>query len=386
MGIPLNYNLRNLKVRLAATIMTVLGIAVSVAVALFTLALLHGLQTSFRKHGEKLNLILVRKGSGAEFTSSIPLDSLGVVKTLPGIAVDAENRPLVSGEVIAVVVLSRRKGGGETNVTIRGTTDIGLELRPRLHLVAGRWFRSGQQEIIISRSVEKRFVGVDLDKKVRLGSADWQVVGIFDSGGSSQESEILADVNQVATNFHRPNYSSILAQATDEVAQAGLIQRIADDQRLNLDATPEQVFFAKQTQSGSSIRFTGTLTTIIMAFGSCFAAMNTMYAAIIYRSREIATLRTLGFTRASVVASFLLEALLIALLGFIVAVVAMLPFNGFVGDTLNPSSFSEVVFQLQLSRSVLFQAFIFALLIGFVGGALPAWHSARRPIADGLQN
>jgi len=386
MGIPLNYNLRNLRVRLAATIMTVLGIAVSVAVALFTLALLHGLQTSFRKHGEALNLILVRKGSGAEFTSSIPLDSLGVVKTLPGIAVDAENRPLVSGEVIAVVVLSRRKGGGETNVTIRGMTDIGLELRPNLHLVAGRWFRSGQQEIIISRSVEKRFVGVDLDKKVRLGSADWQVVGIFDSGGSSQESEILADINQVATNFHRPNYSSILARATDEVAQAGLIPRIADDQRLNLDATPEQVFFAKQTQSGSSIRFTGTLTTIIMAFGSCFAAMNTMYAAIIYRSREIATLRTLGFTRASVVASFLLEALLIALLGFIVAVVAMLPFNGFVGDTLNPSSFSEVVFQLQLSRSVLFQAFIFALLIGFVGGALPAWHSARRPIADGLQN
>jgi putative ABC transport system permease protein len=386
MRIPLSYNLRNLRVRVTATTMTVLGIAVSVGIALFTLALLYSLKKAFATNGEKLNIIAVRKGSDAEFMSSIPRDSAEIVKNLPGVAVDAQSRPLVSGETVAVVVLSRRKGGGETNVTIRGLTPIGLELRPSLHLVEGRWFDAGQQEVVVSRSVEKRFLGTDVGNSLVLGSAKWQVVGVFDSGGSSQESEILVDANQVTTNFHRPMYSSVLARASDEAAAAALMQRITADQRLDLDATPEQQFYAEQTDSGTSIRFVGTMTTIIMAIGSCFAAMNTMYAAVIYRSREIATLRTLGFSRGSVMASFLFESFILANLGFAVAVVAMLPFNGLVNDTLNPYSFSEVVFRLQLSGSVLAEAFLFAVAIGLIGGAIPAWYAARRPIAEGLQS
>jgi putative ABC transport system permease protein len=385
MGIPISYNLRNLRVRFTATTMTALGIAVSVAIALFTLALLYSLREAFATNGDKLNIIAVRKGSGAEFTSSIPRDSADIVKNLPGVAVDAQARPLVSGETVAVVVLSRRKGGGETNVTIRGLTSIGLELRPNLHLVEGRWFDAGQQEVVVSRSVQRRFVGMDVGNSLVLGSARWQVVGVFDSGGSSQESEIFLDANQLTMNFHRPMYSSILARASDEATAAMLIQRISEDQRLNLDATTEQGFYAEQTEAGSPIRFVGTMTTIIMAIGSCFAAMNTMYAGVIYRSREIATLRTLGFSRGSVMVSFLFESFILAVLGFALAVLAILPFNGFVNDTLNPYSFSEVVFRLQLSRSVLAEAFLFAVVIGLIGGAIPAWYAARQPIAEALR-
>lgn len=387
MAIPITYNVRNLRLRLAATLMTAFGIALTVAVAVFILSLLSGLRHAFAQSGDPLNVLVIRKGSQTELQSGVDRESYQTIKFLPGIAKSKAGEPLASGEMVVVIVLPRRNGSGEANVTVRGMEPVGFELRPAVHLVEGRWFTPGQREIVVSQSINKRFNNAGMGQEIFFGKGKWKVVGIFDAGDSAFGSEIWADVNQMGSDFERSAaFSSVLVHATDPLNAHALKNRMNDDQRLKLDGLSEPDYFAQQTKSGGPIRFVGTIVAIVMAIGSCFAAMNTMYAAVAYRGREIATLRILGFSRASIVTSFVFESVLLALLGAAIGLLLMMPLNGMTTGAGNGMTFSETVFSIRITFAVVITAVAFAVSMGLFGGIAPAWHASRKEILAALRD
>jgi putative ABC transport system permease protein len=386
MAVPISYNIRNLVLRKGATIMTALGIALTVATAIFILALLAGLRDAFKTSGNPNNVLVLRKGSNSELAAGgVDRDAMQVIRDLPGIQRNAQGDPMVSGETILIVVLPRLDGTGETNVTVRFVTPMGMEIRPEMKLAQGRWFTPGQREIVVSKSVHDRFGQANIGDSIWIGKGPWKVVGIFDSAGSAHESEVWGDINQLASDFDRSSYSSVLIRAMDAVAANALKNRVTDDQRLKLNGMLETEYYAKQTSTGGPIKFVGFMVAFIMAVGSSFAAMNTMYAAVAYRAREIATLRVVGFSRPSILTSFVLESLMLALLGATVGILLMLPFNGMTTGTSNPVTFSEAIFSLRMTKDVVLSAAIFAIVMGLLGGLAPAWHAARQNILTALR-
>lgn len=387
MAIPITYNVRNLKLRKGLTIMTTLGIALTVTTAIFLMSLLAGLNRAFVTSGDSLNVLALRKGSEAELSGGFSAQLLPTLRNLPGIAKDRQGEPMVSGEWVVLIVLPRKDGTGEVNVTVRGMMPDGLELRPRVKLVEGRWFTPGQREVVVSESIHKRFSDANVGDSMQFGKGPWNVVGVFDAGGSAYESEIWGDVNQMAADFDRQGgFSSAYLRATDPISAEALKNRVSDDQRLKLDGILETEYYAKQTRSGAPIKFVGMIVAIAMAIGSSFAAMNTMYAAVAYRSREIATLRVIGFSRPSILTSFVIESLLLSLLGATVGIVLMLPFNGMTTGTSNAVTFSEVVFSLRMTPAVILTAILFGVVMGLFGGFAPAWHAARQDIIAALRS
>jgi len=394
MAIPISYNVRNLRLRKGLTIMTALGIALTVTTAIFLMALLEGLNRAFVSSGSPLDVLVLRKGSESELTGGFDASLFPTLKTLPGIAKDSHGEPMASAEWDVVIVLPRKDGTGEVNVTVRGMMPDGLEMRqlpgsegrPSVKLVEGRWFQTGQREVVVSKSIRQRFSHANLGDSLEFGKGSWKVVGVFDAGGSAYESEIWGDVNQMASDFDRQgSYSSVYLRATDPIDAEALTKRVSDDQRLKLDGMLETDYYAKQTSSGTPIRVIGMVVAVIMAIGSIFAAMNTMYAAVAYRGREIATLRVIGFSRPAILTSFVLESLLLALLGALAGIALMLPFNGMQTGTSNQVTFSEVVFALRITWGVAGYAILFALVMGFFGGLAPAWHAARQNILNALR-
>jgi putative ABC transport system permease protein len=387
MAIPIRYNIRNLKLRKGLTIMTSLGIALTVTTAIFLMALLAGLDRAFVTSGDAQNVLVLRKGSQAELSGGFDASLFPTLKTLPGIAKDSHGDPMASGEWVVVIVLPRKDGTGEVNVTVRGMMPDGLELRPKVKIIEGRWFNQGQREVVVSESIKKRFAHANIGDTLQFGKGPWTVVGVFDAGGSAYESEIWGDVNQMAADFDRQGgFASAYLRATDAVSADALMHRVSDDQRLKLEGILETDYYAKQTRSGAPIKYIGWVVAIIMAIGSSFAAMNTMYAAVAYRSREIATLRVIGFSRPSILTSFVFESVLLSLLGAAVGIVLMLPFNGMTTGTSNAVTFSEVVFSLRMTPVVVGVAIGFAIIMGLFGGMAPAWHAARRDILGALRD
>jgi putative ABC transport system permease protein len=394
MAIPISYNVRNLRLRKGLTVMTALGIALTVTTAIFLMALLAGLHRAFVNSGNPLNVLVLRKGSEAELSGGFDASLYPTLRTLPGIAKDSHGEPMTSGEWVVVIILPRRDGTGEVNVTVRGMMPDGLEMRqlpgpdnrPGVKLIAGEWFHTGQREVVVSKSIRDRFTHANIGDTMEFGKGSWKVVGVFDAGGSAYESEVWGDVNQMASDFDRQGgFASAYLHATDPIAADALKNRVSDDQRLKLEGMLETDYYAKQTSSGAPIKVIGIVVAFIMAIGSIFAAMNTMYAAVAYRGREIATLRVIGFSRPSILTSFVLESLLLALLGAAAGILLMLPFNGMQTGTSNAVTFSEVVFALRITPQVAMYAIVFALIMGFVGGLAPAWHAARQNILNALR-
>jgi len=387
MAIPISYNVRNMVLRKGLTLMTAMGIALTVMTAVFLMMLLAGMKKAFVKSGDPLNVLVMRKGSTSELAGGFTKDKLPVLSALPGIAKNASGEPLVSGEWVVIVNLPRKDGTGDTNVTLRGMGANGLELRKNVKLVDGTWFSTGQHDIVVSRSIHSRFAHTGVGEMLDFGKGQWKVTGIFDGGGTAADSEMWGDVNQVADQFNRQNaLGSAYLHATDPVAADALKHRVADDQRLQLEGMLETEYYDKQTSSGAPIRFMGYIVGLTMAIGSIFAATNTMYAAVAYRSREIATLRVIGFRRGSILLSFIFESVLLALLGAAVGIILMLPFNGMSTGTSNAVTFSEVVFKMQITLAVVIYATIFALVMGLIGGVAPAWGAARRDILAALRD
>jgi putative ABC transport system permease protein len=387
MAVPLSYNWRNLVLRKGATVMTALGIALTVTIAIFIMALLAGLHDAFATSGDARNVLVLRKGSNSEMAAGgIERETMQTLRDLPGIEKTSSGENMVSGETILVIVLPRKDGTGETNVTMRFLSPVGLQLRPDVKIVSGRWFTPGQRELVVSKSIHDRFNQANVGDSMFFGKGNWTVVGVFDSNGSAHESEIWADINQLSSDLDRTQYSSVLMRATDDVAAVALKNRVSDDQRLKLNGMLETEYFAQQTNTGAPIKVVGWVVAVIMGIGSCFAAMNTMYAAVANRSREIATLRVVGFSRPSIVTSFVAESLILALMGAIVGILLMLPFNGMTTGTSNPVTFSEAVFSLRMTPAVIVRALIFAVIMGLLGGLAPAWHAARRNILNSLRD
>ena len=376
--IPVRYNLRSIIVRRVGTLMTVLGVGLTVAVFVSILAMVHGLQNTFVDSGEPLNLMIIRQGSQSETNSFFNRDMKGIIETMEGVET-------VAGEI--VVVINRARVTGDTsNVMLRGVdAKTSLELRPAIRIADGRMFKPGLRELVVSRAVSQRFKDAGIGDTLKIGRSTWNVVGILDASQSAQDSEIWGDYNEIAQEFERPIYSSLLVRVRDTASIATVKNQIAGDRRVKLDVFSEKEYYASQTSSALPIQVLGYLVAVIMAVGSCFAVMNTMYAATAYRTREIATLRVLGYRRSSIMVSFVFESVLLAVCGGIAGCLMALPVNGITTGTTNFSSFSEVVFQFQITPGLMLQGIIFAAIMGGIGGLLPGLRAASIPIVRALR-
>jgi putative ABC transport system permease protein len=386
MAIPLSYNLRNLVVRKTTTIMTALGIALTVAVLLAVLALMNGLKTSLHSTGDPLDILVLRKGSDSELVSNMERADYQTLKYLPGIARNAQNEPLASLEMVTVVNLVSVDAPDGNNVTLRGMTPIGKELRPEMHIVAGRWFDTGKRELVVGEAISKRFPAARMGSTLHFGRGDWVVVGVMSAGQSAINSEILTDLNQVASDFQRIDVlSSILVRAQDAVAADALVKRISSDQRTNVTAQTETSYYDAQTSAGLPIALLGFFVSVIMAVGSSFAAMNTMFAAVARRAREIGTLRVLGFSRGSILLSFFLESLLLSALGGVLGCLLVLPLNNITTGVGNFNTFAETAFNFSVSPEIMAAGIGFAMLLGAVGGLFPARSASKKEILTALR-
>jgi putative ABC transport system permease protein len=384
MAIPLSYNLRNLVVRRTTTLMTALGIALTVAVLLAVLALVDGLRLTLETSGDPRHVLVMRKGATSELTSLVTRAQFQDLKFKPGIATGADGQPLASVEVITIISLEAEGSGTSDNVTIRGLMPAGIAMRHNVHLVAGRWFRQGVYEAVVGKSLSDRYPGARLGKKLRMGRSDWEIVGVMDAAGGAQASEIWGDVNQVAGDWNRVLYlSSALVEAPDAATAKALVNSIGDDTRLNLGAELETEYFARQTDSAKPIEYTGIFVAIIMAVGSSFAAMNTMYAAVARRAREIGTLRVLGFSKLSILTSFWIESVLLAGLGGVLGCLLVLPLNGVTTEV--GANFSQLAFGFHVAPASMVVGVLFAVALGTVGGLFPAAAAARKEILSALR-
>lgn len=387
MAIPLSYNLRNLAVRRTTTVMTSLGIGLTVAVLVSVLSLVEGLSSAFQSSGHPRHVLVMRKGGGSELTSIIQRSQfLEAIKFRPTVERNAQGEPLASPELVQTVNLPSKEAPDGMNLTVRGLMPIGREMREETRLAAGRWYADGRREAVVGSSVAARYPDAKLGGKFKFGRGEWVVVGVFHSDYPARNSEIWLDANQMAADFGRfEAFSSVLVRTRDEVAAQALINELETDQRLQIEALPERTYFEKQTSSGDVIKYLGTFVAIIMAIGSCFAAMNTMYAAVARRAREIGTLRVLGFSRRSILLSFFLESLFLSLLGGVVGVILVLPLNGLTTGVGSFVTFTEVAFSLRMSPGVIGAGLGFALLIGAFGGLFPASNAARKQILTALR-
>ncbi|HKX32173.1 MAG TPA: ABC transporter permease [Blastocatellia bacterium] len=386
MAIPLKYNWRNLFVRKTSTMFTAGSIALTVAVFLTMMALANGLKTAFISTGNPLNLIVLRQNSDTETNSTIAPVDFQKIKYLDGIARDPSGMPIASAETIILINLPRIDNPQGSNIIVRGLGEIGQQLRPQVQIKEGRWFRQGSREVVVSESTSRRFVSTQIGQHLRFGKSEWTVVGIFTAGGTAYDSEIWCDVNQLMNDYNRTIYSSIMARTTGREVLDGLAVRIKEDRNLRHDAMSETAYYAKQTSSALPVQVLGTFIAILMAIGAAFAAMNAMYTAVANRTREIGTLRVLGFSRFSIWLSFAIESVALAFLGGLLGCLVAFPVNGMSTGTTNFSTFSEIAFQFRVSRELIITGLVFSALIGFIGGSLPALKAAREKIVNALRS
>jgi putative ABC transport system permease protein len=386
MKIPISYNIRNLVARRTTTIMTALGIALTVAVLLSVFALVEGLRSSLAATGHPLHLMVTRKGATAELNSSMTQEQFQIIKVKPGIARLPNGEPLASLELVTVIVLESPDNPSGINISLRGLTTTGVAMRDYVRIAEGRMFQPGRREVVVGKGVAKRYSTARLGSKIDLGRGEWEVVGIMDGGRSAANSEIFCDLAQLAADQNRETaLSSVLLRAVDEVALQALTNDLTGDRRLNVDAVSEKSYYEAQTSAAAPIQVLGLFVAIIMSIGSSFAAMNTMYAAVARRAPEIGTLRVLGFSKIGILASFMLEALLLSLLGGLVGCLLVLPLNNFTTGVGSFVTFSEITFDFRITPGIMLSGIIFALVMGVIGGLFPAASAARKQILAALK-
>jgi putative ABC transport system permease protein len=382
MAIPITYNLRNLIVRKTTTVLTVGGIGLTVAVLVAVLALVEGLRASFEASGRPLNVLVMRKGATAELMSVVTRSDFQTMKFKPGIACNRNGEPLASLEMVTILNnLGNGKASEGMNINLRGLAPIGVEMRDQVHLMAGRFFEPGKRKVVVGKNIAARYPKARLGQHVRFGRGQWEVVGIMDGGRSNASSEMYADLNQVSGDYNRTEYlSSALIRAVDPVAMQALENSLEGDPRFNIGTQSEREYYASQMVSAAPVRFMGLLVCVIMAVGSSFAAMNTMYAAVSRRSADIGMLRTLGFSRAGILTSFLVESLILSVLGGLAGCLLALPLNNFHTRMGSFVTFSDITFSLRMTPEVLAAGVGFGMLMGVIGGFFPARSAARKEI------
>lgn len=385
MAIPLSYSMRNLGKRRLTTILTVSGMALVVFVFAAVLMMAAGLQKTLVETGSDENVVVFRKGSTSEVMSGIDRGPASIVEMLPQVAVGGDGRRLVAKEVVVLIALPKR-GAGNSNVVVRGVQEASIPLRPQVKLVAGRMFRMGTSEIIVGNSIARGFVGVGLQGTLSWGMRKWTVVGIFDAGNTGFSSEIWGDVDQVMQAFRRPVYSSLIFQLNDPAAFSAAKTAVETDPRLTLEAKRETRYYLDQSEMMAKfLRILGLSLTVIFSIGAIIGAMITMYSAVANRIGEIGTMRALGFRRRSILAAFLAESLLLGLIGGIVGLFFASFMQFITVSTVNFQTFSELAFKFTLTVPIVLQAMAFALVMGLIGGMLPALRASRMRIVEALR-
>jgi len=386
MGLITNYNLRSMVVRKGTAAMTAGGIAMVVAVFVMTLAIAQGFRSTLVASGSPDNAIILRKSSTAETTSAVMRPDLPIVESMPQVARGPDGRPLSSAELLTIIALPRVTDSQPANVPVRGVGPRAFDVRETLTFAEGRRFAPGTREINVGRLAVGRFQGLALGSDVRFGSTTWKVVGVFTANDAAFESEIWGDIDLMMPAFQRNGYQSITVKLVDPGAFDSFRSAVEGDPRLYLRPQREQDYYTAQSVAMTTvIRVFGVFVTLILSIGAVFGAMNTMYAAVAYRTREIGTLRALGFSRLRIVLAFIAESTALALVGGLVGCVLALPVHGLSTGTTNFSSFSEVAFKFRITPLLLAGGLTFAALMGVVGGLLPAIRAARIPVARALR-
>ena len=379
-------NVRSIPERWASSLVIVIGLAGVVAVFTALLAMASGFESTLRATGRSDVALVLRGGSDAELNSAFDRDSTDIIKQEPGIRPGADGRPLASAELMVIAELVRKDDvRNGANITVLGVEPAAFALRPQVRITQGRNFTPGLRELIVGAGVLRQFQGADIGQVVRMRGSEWTVVGIFQSG-DAHDSEMWTDINVARTTFGRIGSSAVLAGLAAPDGLARLKAAVAADPRLSLDVMSEQDYFSGQTkQFRQTIGVLAGIVTIIMALGAVFAALNSMYAAVAARSKEIATLRAIGFGGLPVVISVMTEALLLALVGAVLgALLAYLLFNGLSVSTLG-QNFTQVVFNFKVTPELVVRGLVIAVIIGMIGGLLPALRAARQPVTASLR-
>jgi putative ABC transport system permease protein len=387
MAIPIVYNLRSVRARWPSAIVAVAGIAGTVGVFVAMLSLARGFRATLVSSGSEDNAIVMRAGATSEMMSGVDLDAVKIIQDAPGIVHDSAG-PLITSEVVAVAPFPLRSTGTDANVQVRGVSANVLTIRKNVRIVEGRMFQPGLSELIVGHNASRTYTGLTLNNTVRFGGGNWTVVGVFDAGGSAFDSEVWTDARVLDDVYKRP--TNVFQSVTVHLNGPGAMQPFKDfvtsDPRLNVQASREIDYYAKQSRTMTTlITVLGGLVAGVMAIGAIFGALNTMYSAVAERSREIATMRALGFAGPSVVFSFLIEALLVSFIGGVLGCLAVLPLNGLTTGAMNWQTFSHLAFAFRITPDLLVGGIIFALLMGMIGGLPPAIRAAQRPIALALR-
>jgi putative ABC transport system permease protein len=387
MSIPLIYNVRSVRQRWTSGIVAVLGIAGAVGVFVAMLSMARGFKATLVASGSPGNAIVLRAGAASEMYSVIMLDQVQIIGNSPGVARGQEG-PLVSPEVVVIAGFPLKRTGTDANVQIRGVSSRVLEVRDKVKMVRGRLFKTGLSELVVGRNVAGTYAGLDLGSTVKFGGGTWTVVGVFDAGGSAFDSELWCDAVVLNQVYKRPQnvFQCLTVHLTSEDAFTQFKDAVTSDPRLSVQAERELDYYEKNSRALTTmITVLGSLVAFVMGIGAVFGALNTMYSAVTERTREIATMRALGFGSGSVVTSFVFESLFIAGLGGVLGCVAALPVNGWTTGTINFQTFSHLAFAFRVTPDLLAVGVGFALLMGLVGGVPPAIRAVRRPVAAALR-
>lgn len=387
MAIPIVYNIRSVRARWTSAIVAVVGIAGTVGVFVAMLSLANGFRATLVSSGSPDNALIVRAGATSEMTSGVGLDAVKIIQDAPGIARGSDG-PLLTPEAVLMAPIPLISTGTDANVELRGVSPNVFEIRKQAKIVQGRMFQPGLAEVVVGKNANKTYSGLTLGNKIRLGKMEWQVVGVFDAGGSSFDSEVWGDSHLLTAAYDRPDtfFQSATAHLTSPDALGKLKDALTSDPRLNVDVTREIDYYSKQSRVMTTmITVLGTFVAAIMAIGAVFGALNTMYSAVADRGKEIATMRALGFGGPAVVFSFLLEALLISFVGGLLGCLAVLRLNGLTTSTINFQTFSNLAFAFKITPGLLAGGIMFALIMGVLGGFFPAVRAARLPVATALR-
>jgi putative ABC transport system permease protein len=386
MAIPLTYIARNLFARRLTTLLTAGGMALVVYVFATVLMLAAGLERTLVATGQPDNVVVIRRAAQTEVQSGIDRSQAGIIESLPDIATGADGKRMISKEPVVLINLTKRTSGKPANVVIRGVTPVGLTLRPQVQIVEGRMFQPGTSEVIAGHAIANTFKGAGLNETLRFASRDWTVVGVFDAGNTAFDSEIWGDAEQMLQAFRRQGFSSVIFKLIDPTRFDAVKQELENDPRLTLEAKRENRFYAEQSEALSTfISYLGTGISIIFSIGAIIGAMITMYASVASRVGEIGTLRALGFSRAAILTAFLGEALLLGLTGGVLGLLGASVMQALQISTTNFQTFAEVAFSFTLTPKIVIVSLIFALMMGFLGGFLPAARAARMKIVDALR-
>jgi putative ABC transport system permease protein len=387
MALPLSYNVRNLWVRWQVTLLAIFGIGLVVTVVVVLLAMATGFRLALRATGLPENAVVFQRGSGSELTSWVPLDHRNLIVVDDRVARGPDGQPLASPEVVVVANLPKRADGQPTNVTVRGVTPRAYEVRGGIEITQGRRFTPGLFEIIVGERIAERMRGLDLGAQVKLQKQQWQVVGVFRSRGGAFESEIWGDADVMGPAFGRTRGSnSLVLRLKDPATLAGLDKQIRANPQMQLRVAQERKYYEDQAGPVAGPLMTlAILVAVVMGIGAVFGAMNTMYAIVAARTREIGTLRALGFSRRAILSSFVMESVFLALVGGVLGCLLALPANGFTGASGNTAGFAELAWAFRVTPGIVLQGLAFALVMGLLGGLLPALRGARLPITSALR-